>query len=81
VTLEELQNLRAANPSKEERVDANGVVVDMDAPVAERAQKYLEQIKNPYAFRCGDVGVNVEFTPGGKTLEEAVTSYLRAIKP
>ena len=50
----------------------------MDAPVAFRAQQFLEQIKNPYAFMSGDVAVNVEFTPTGKTLREAMISYLTA---
>jgi hypothetical protein len=76
VTLQELQVLRTVDPPKEERVDIHSVTIDMDAPVAVRAQQYLNQIKNPYAFRCGEVAVNIEFSPEGKTLREAITSYL-----
>jgi len=80
MTQQDLEALRTANPSREERVDANGITIDMDAPVEERAQQLLEQIKNPYAFRCGDVAVNVEFDSEGKTLREAMVSYLGAQK-
>jgi len=52
----------------------------MDAPVAVRAQQFVEQIKNPYAFMSGDVAVNIEFAPEGKTLRDAMVSYLRAQK-
>ncbi|MDR2525653.1 MAG: hypothetical protein LBC83_05675 [Oscillospiraceae bacterium] len=80
MTLEELRALQTTDPPKEERVDIRNVVIDMDVPVKTRAQQYLEQIKNPYAFRCGEVGVNVEFTPGGKTLQEAMISYLKVLQ-
>ena len=54
VNLQELEALRTAAPSKEDRVDIRGISIDMDAPVAVRAQHFLEQVKNPYAFKCGD---------------------------
>ena len=78
MTSQDLQAIQKANPPKEDRVDASSVSIDMDSPVAVRAQQYLAQIKNPYAFRCGDIGVNIEFTPDGKTLREAMVSYLTA---
>ena len=72
--------MRTADPPREERIDIRSVSIDMDAPVAVRAQQFLEQIKNPYAFMSGDVAVNIEFTPTGKTLREAVVSYLTTQK-
>ena len=80
MTPEELQALRTADPPREERVDIRSVSIDMDAPVAVRAQQLLEQIKNPYAFMSGDVAVNIEFSPTGKTLREAMISYFTAMK-
>ena len=61
-------------------MDIRSVTIDMDAPAAIRAQQLLEQIKNPYAFMSGDVAVNIEFSPDGKTLREAMVSYLSAQK-
>lgn len=44
--------------------------------VNKRAGQFLAQIKNPYAFRCGEIVVNVVFSSEGKSLKESVTSYL-----
>ena len=80
MTPQELQALRTADPPREERIDARNVIIDMNTPVDVRIQQFLEQIKNPYAFMSGDVAVNIEFTPTGKTLREAMVSYLTAQK-
>ena len=80
MTQQDLEALRNANPPREERVDIRSVTLDMDAPAVVRAQQLLEQIKNPYACMCGDLAVNIGFTSGGKTLRDAVKSYLTAQK-
>ena len=61
-------------------MDICSVPIDMDAPVAIRAQQFLKRIKNPYAFMCGDLAVNIEFTPGGRRLHEAMVSFFAAQK-
>ena len=78
VNLQELKALEDTDPPREERVDIKKVSVDMDAPVATRVQQLLEQVKNPYAFMCGDVAVNIEFMPEGKPLRKAMISYFSA---
>ena len=78
VTSKDLEALRNANPPREERVDIRSITLDMDAPAEVRAQQLLEQVKNPYAVMCGDLAVNIGFTPDGKTLRDAMTSYLSA---
>ena len=80
LNLQELEALRTAAPPNEDRVDIRNLTIDMDAPVAVRAQHFLEQIKNPYAFKCGDFAVNIGFAPEGKTLRETMASYLTAQK-
>ena len=79
MTVTQLRELQNIVPSREQRVDINTIRLDMDAPVAVRAEQYLKQIKNPYAFRCGDVAVNVRFSQDGRTLEQAMQSYLTAL--
>ena len=54
--------------------------IDPDLPIAQRMEDYIRQIKNPYAFKCGEIAVNVEYSSNGKTLKDAVKSYLIAIK-
>jgi hypothetical protein len=79
MTTAQLQQLQAAGSAFADRVDVSTVKLDMDAPAAVRAEQYLRQIKNPYAFRCGDVAVNVRFSRDGRTLEQAMQSYLTAL--
>jgi hypothetical protein len=76
LTVEQLNKLESERPSFDERVDIKTVKIDQNASAAERAEQYINQIHNPYHFRCGDLAVNVEFTEGGKTLRDCVKAYL-----
>lgn len=80
MTKEELLQLQAAEVPYEERVDISDVKIDPDLPIVQRIEDYIRQIKNPYAFKCGEIAVNVRFSHNGKTLKDAMTSYLTAIK-
>ena len=51
--------------SIDELVDIRDVKLDSSLGQAERIQSFLQQIKNPYCFRVGDVVVNVAYTEGG----------------
>ena len=74
-----LKKLQALNPKPEKRVDIRDIVIDQSACASERAKQFLSQI-NPYAFRCGKISVNVEFSPDGRPLEKALYAYFRKMK-
>jgi hypothetical protein len=76
MNLEQLRVLQTENVQFEDRIDINSVKIDYALSQMERAISYINQIKNPYAFRCGDCAVNLRFTKSGKPLEECVASYL-----
>ena len=65
LTVAELERLRNV-PITEcaERKDICDIEVEKTLPKAERMERYLEEIKNPYLFRAGDVVVKIE--PKGK---------------
>ena len=71
-----LGKLKNADKSTIDRVDITEVKIYMSAPVEARVKQYIEQIKNPYFFKCGDVAVNVIFSSNGRTLKQAITAYL-----
>jgi hypothetical protein len=75
LTVEQLNQLKDELPSFDERVDIKNIELDMNASAVSRAEQYLNQVKNPYHFRVGDIAVNVEFTEGGKSLRDCVKSY------
>jgi len=80
LTKEQLQALQSNLPDMEERVDISSVRVDTNLPALQRAKQYLAQIKNPYAFRSAGIAVDIEFCENGKSLEQAVQSYLTTQK-
>lgn len=59
-----------------ELADIRDVKIDPALPKEERQKSYLQQIKNPNLYRCGDMIVRVSFAKTGVTLEERLKQYL-----
>lgn len=57
-------------------VDIRDVCIDSDLPQQERIKAFIEQVKNPYCFRVGDVTVNVSYAQNGTTLNECFAEML-----
>ena len=57
-------------------IDIRDVKLDSSLGQAERIQSFLQQIKNPYCFKEGDVIVNVAYTEGGATLNDCFADML-----
>lgn len=57
-------------------IDIRNVKLDRNLGQAERVRSYLQQIKNPYCFKVGDVAVNVAYTEGGATLNDCFADML-----
>jgi hypothetical protein len=60
-------------------VDIRDVVVNTSLPKEERLLDYLDQIKNPYCFKCGKTVVKVSFTDTQATIEDRLEKYLLAL--
>ena len=54
-------------------VDIRDVSVNKDERIAE----FVQQIKNPYHFKCGRFTVQASFSAEGATLEECIKGILR----
>lgn len=83
MTVEDLTRLRKVNMETVDRqalARMEEVVVDTALPAARRVLAYLEQVKNPYCFLCGNTPVKVCFAPDGKDLGETVKSYFMGRK-
>lgn len=61
-------------------VDIRSVAVDSSLPPGERMKNYLEQIKNPYCFRCGDAVVSILFSEGGSSIDTLLKNYFEGLK-
>ena len=62
--------------AKESLVDIRDVKLDSSMEQADRVKSFIQQVKNPYRFKVGDVVVNVAYTNGGATLNECFSDML-----
>lgn len=60
-------------------VDIRDVVIDRTLPAEERIRSYVEQIKNPYCFRFGDVKVRVSYANKDQSLNDSFVSMLASL--
>lgn len=61
-------DIRTVNCSQ--LVDLNTVVIDENQSVEERMESFVEQIKNPYCFRVGDIAVKIVYKENGPTFQQ-----------
>lgn len=77
MTVEEMKNVDIKTVNKDDLVDIRDVKIDRTLPKEERIKDYVRQIKNPYCFKCGSVGIKISFAKTDVTLEECMEHYLR----
>ena len=77
MTVEEMKNVDVRTVNPDELVDIRDVTIDRNLLKEERIRSFLEQIKNPYCFKCGEVVVKISFADTDVTLEERIERYLR----
>ena len=78
--LEEMRRMEYGAANKDELVDIETVHIDPDLPPTERLLNYLEQIKNPYCFRCGDTAVRISFAADGDNLQNILKRHFASVK-
>ena len=60
-------------------VDLMSVRIDDALPVSDRIASFVEQIKNPYCFRVGNVAVKVKYKDSGPTFQQNFEDLLRTV--
>ncbi len=63
----------------DELVDIRNVHVDRSLPLEERVRSYVEQVKDPYCFRVGNVKVRVSYAGKDQTLNDSFSTMLRSL--
>ena len=64
---------------RESLADIRDVSIDPDLPLEEKAALFLNQIKNPYCFRCGDVIVKVNYAKTEKAIDDCMEGFYRSL--
>ena len=57
-------------------VDICAVIINPSLPVPEKKRSYIQQIKTPELFRCGDTIVRISHVSTGVTLTDRMKQYL-----
>lgn len=55
--------------------DVTSMKIDIDEPIINRTKKYFKDVKNPYMFRVGDVGVKINCS-GDKDLSDSIVNIV-----
>lgn len=65
--------------SLEDLVDIRDVQIDRSLPQEERIRSFVEQIKDPYYFRVGDVKVRVSYAKRDETLDDSFSTMIASM--
>lgn len=81
IDFEKLKNIDIITVDKEELVDIKDINIDSTLPYELRILNYIEQIKNPYCYKIGDVVVKIEFdeSENALTFEECINNYIKGL--
>lgn len=81
IDFEKLKNIDIRTVDKEELVDIKDINIDSTLPYELKILSYIEQIKNPYCYRMGDVIVKIEFdeSENALTFEECINNYIKGL--
>ncbi|MGE9889167.1 DUF6870 family protein [Mediterraneibacter faecis] len=77
MTLETMKKLTPEDVELSSLVDIGTIRIDPSLPSRDKFSSYLEQIKNPYLFRCGDVIVKVSYSDTSISLEDRLEQFIR----
>ncbi len=72
------QGTDTADPAQ--LTDINHVSIDTGLSAKERMKAYLEQIKNPHCFRCGETVVRLSFAPAENDLNSYLINFFGGLK-
>lgn len=68
--LQEMKDVDIRTVDLDELVDLNSVEIDTTVPIHQRVDHFLNQIRNPYCFRVGDVAVKVVYQKEGPSFQQ-----------
>jgi hypothetical protein len=75
----DLKNVSLKDINPENLVDITSIKIDTDLSKEEKITSFIEQIKNPYLFKCGKIVVQIGFADTNITLDERMETYLKTI--
>lgn len=77
--LEAMKNIDIQMVGSKTLKDIRDVKINTDLPKEERWKQFIEQIGNPYCFKCGKTIIKVKFADTQVTLEERLKAYYESL--
>ena len=75
----ELKNIEVQTVNPDMLADIQDVKIDTNLSRDEKIKQFLEQIKNPYCFKCGKTIIKISFADTEKTIENRMQEYLKTL--
>ena len=70
-------DIRTVDPST--LMDIRKVNIDPNQPFAEKAVSYLDQIRNAYCFKCGDVIIKISHAQTTTSIDDCMEGFYRSL--
>jgi hypothetical protein len=74
--IDEYSNINMEMADMEKLADIRTLELDNSLSKEKRMSYVLEKLKNPLCFRCGDVGIKLEFDDAGPPIQEVLTNFM-----
>ena len=74
--LQAMKDVNLTDVSTDELVDIKDVFVNRELSKNERITAFVQQIKNPYCFKCGKFVVKVRYSDNGRSMEDCLKNIL-----
>lgn len=78
--LERLREVKVEDFDTSSLINVEQVEIDGTLPVMERMVAYLEKVKNPYCFLCGETPVKICFSENEIELGIRLKEYFLSLK-
>jgi hypothetical protein len=73
--IEKYMNVDIRETEARELADISKLQLDTSIAIEKRFSYVLEKLNNPFCFRCGEMGIKLEFDESGPSVQEAVESF------
>ncbi len=77
--MEKFKVIDLCNVDIKDLVDVESVTINTKLPVSERKQQFIDQVGNPYIFKCNGIIVKNTYSEDGKSLDELVEKLITLI--
>jgi hypothetical protein len=74
--LKAMANIDISTVNAQELVDIKDVHIEKHQSKEEKIKSFIDQVKNPYCYKCGNMVVKVSYDKNKLTMQEKMKHYL-----